>query len=117
MESSIDRSLAGDGAAVVTVNGEIDYSNADDLATCVREAVTEWSPPIVRVDLRSAAFIDSTGLGALIEGYRAAIEIEAEFLVVNPSPGFRRVLDVTGLCDFFGLADTADAEQTRATGA
>jgi anti-sigma B factor antagonist len=117
MESSIDRSLAGDGAAVVTVNGEIDYSNAEDLATCVRQAVTEWSPPIVRVDLRSAAFIDSTGLGALIEGYHAAVEIEAEFLVVDPNPGFRRVLEVTGLCDLFGLAEAVAAEQTQATGA
>jgi anti-sigma B factor antagonist len=122
MESSISRSLAGDGAAVVTVEGEIDFSNADELASCVRDAVTEWSPPIVRVDLRAATFIDSTGLGALIEGYRAATEVEARFLVVDPSPAFRRVLDVTGLSDFFGIGDVVEAEmgaaeQTQATGA
>jgi anti-sigma B factor antagonist len=122
MESSISRSLAGDGAAVVTVEGEIDFSNADELASCVRDAVTEWSPPIVRVDLRAATFIDSTGLGALIEGYRAATEVETRFLVVDPSPAFRRVLDVTGLSDFFGIGDVVEAEmgaaeQTQATGA
>ncbi|MCO8277402.1 STAS domain-containing protein [Actinoplanes sp. TRM 88003] len=117
MDSSITRSLDADGSAVVTVVGEIDFSNADELAGCVREAVTEWSPATVRVDLRSATFIDSTGLGALIEGYRAAGEIEARFLVVDPTPAFRRVLDVTGLCDFFGLGDVVEAEQTRATGA
>jgi anti-sigma B factor antagonist len=116
MDSSITRSLEADGAAVVAVVGEIDFSNADELAGCVRDAVTEWSPPMVRVDLRGANFIDSTGLGALIEGYRAAIGIEARFLVVNPTPAFRRVLDVTGLCDFFGLGDVVEADSTRATG-
>ncbi|MBU2667677.1 STAS domain-containing protein [Actinoplanes bogorensis] len=118
MESGIHRSLDTDGAAVVTVEGEIDFSNADELAGCVRDAVAEWSPPIVRVDLRSATFIDSTGLGALIEGYRATTDIESRFCVVNPSPAFRRVLDVTGLCDFFGLGETVEpAGQTQATGA
>jgi anti-sigma B factor antagonist len=118
MESEIHRSLETDGSAVVTVEGEIDFSNADELAGCVRDAVDEWSPPIVRVDLRSAAFIDSTGLGALIEGYRATTEIGSLFQVLNPTPVFRRVLDVTGLCDFFGLSGTAEsAGQTQATGA
>ena len=120
MESSIHRSLDADGAATVTVDGEIDFSNSDELASCVRAAVAEWSPAVVRVDVRGASFIDSTGLGALIEGYRAATEVESRFVVVNPTSAFRRVLGVTGLCDFFGLSETAEAapsEQTQATGA
>ena len=117
MESSIHRSLDADGAATVTVDGEIDFSNADELAVCLRDAATEWTPPVVRVDLARASFIDSTGLGALIEGYRAATDAGLRFLVVNPTATFRRVLDVTGLCDFFGLTETTAAEQTQATGA
>lgn len=120
MESSINRSLDADGDVIVVVAGEIDFSNADELADCVRDAVTEWSPRVVRVDLSSATFIDSTGLGALIEGYRVTTATESRFLVVNPTPVFRRILDVTGLCDFFGLGDAVaaePAEQTQATGA
>jgi anti-sigma B factor antagonist len=117
MESSIIRSLDDDGSAVVSVVGEIDFSNADELAGCIRDAVAEWSAAVVRVDLRAARFIDSTGLGALIEGYRAATAAESRFLVVNPTPSFRRVLDVTGLCDFFGLGEVVSAEPTQATGA
>ncbi|MEV4345939.1 STAS domain-containing protein [Actinoplanes sp. NPDC049596] len=118
MESSFQRALADDGAATITVVGEVDFSNADELAECVRGAVADWSPPAIRVDLRGASFIDSSGLGALIEGYRAATEAGASFLVVNPTPTFRRVLDVTGLCEFFGLAtEDEKADQTQATGA
>ena len=122
MESSILSTLADDGTATVTVLGEVDFSNADELASRLRAAVTDWSPAAVRVDLRAASFIDSTGLGALIDGYRAAGEADIRYMVVNPTDGFRRVLTVTGLAEFFGLtdrnsADEAEEEAAQAPGA
>ena len=119
MEFSIQRALADDGAATVSVHGEIDFANSDHLADEIRATVAEWSPSEVRVDLRGATFVDSTGLGALIEGYQAVTDAGARFVVANPTPAFRRVLDVTGLSDFFGLTEpsASDAEETQATGA
>ncbi|MBG0565248.1 STAS domain-containing protein [Actinoplanes aureus] len=120
MDESIRTTLGDDGAVTVTVLGEIDFSNADEVALGIRDAVMDWSPTIVLVDLRDASFIDSTGLGALIEGYRAATDRDIDFVVVNPSETFRRVLTVTGLADFFGLTEPAetslDAESAQATG-
>ena len=118
METSIQRTRADDGTVTVTVRGEIDFANSAELATGVQDAVAD-SAEVVLVDLRKATFIDSTGLGALIEGYRAAIESDVRFVVCNPTPAFRRVLTVTGLCDLFGLTEPAaeQAEQTQATGA
>ena len=66
---------------------------------------TRWGPATVCVDLKDATFIDSTGLGALLEGYRATADVECRFLVINPTAGFRRVLTVTGLGDLFGVGD------------
>jgi anti-sigma B factor antagonist len=106
MENLIRSALADDGAAVVAVQGEIDFANADELADRIRTVVSEWSPTVVRIDLNDATFIDSTGLGALLEGYRAATGAESGFVVINPSPTFHRVLIITGLCDFFGLPDS-----------
>ena len=130
MESSIQRTLADDGTATVTVHGEIDFANCDELADCVRQAVHEWSPPAVRIDLAQAAFIDTTGLGALIEGYKEATATGARFTVVNPTLAFRRVLDITGLSEIFaltenerglsrnerGVTENEDAVGTEATG-
>lgn len=123
MENPVRSALADDGTATVAVRGEIDFSNADELAQGIRDAIEEWAPPTVSVDLRDATFIDSTGLGALIEGYRAATESETRFVVVNPTDGFRRVLTLTGLVELFGL-DSAEApaggtsfQSTQATGA
>jgi len=119
MHSSIRRTLADDGTATVTVQGEIDFANADELADCVRDAVLEGSPSTVQVDLQGASFIDSTGLGALIEGYRAASDASVRFVVTNPTATFRRVLVVTGLTDLFGLDEAAEegSERAEATGA
>ena len=118
MENSIRSTLAGDGTVHLTVSGEIDFSNADELAQTIRDVVSDSSPPAVHVDLHDATFIDSTGLGALIEGYRAADEAGTTFIVVNPRESFRRVLTVTGLSDFFGLVDAAEVtEPSSATGA
>ncbi|WP_436524626.1 STAS domain-containing protein [Actinoplanes sp. HUAS TT8] len=110
MGNSIRTTLADDGAVTVTVIGEIDFSNADEVADGIRDAITDWSPSTVHVDLRDASFIDSTGLGALIEGYRAATESDIRYVVLNPSPTFRRVLTVTGLSEFFGLIETGATE-------
>lgn len=111
------RSEIVDGTAHVAVLGEIDYSNADDLADGFRGALASWSPEEIRVDLAEATFIDSTGLGALIEGYRAAAETGCRFVVVNPSDAFRRVLSVTGLTELFGMPQENTAPGlSRATG-
>lgn len=117
MESPIRRELTDDGTALVTVIGEIDCSNADEVAQALRETVGEWEPAAVRVDLHDATFIDSTGLGALIEGYQAAVAGNIAFTVVNPRDSFRRVLTVTGLCELFGLDAPAEPGAESLTGA
>jgi anti-sigma B factor antagonist len=117
MENPI-RSTLEDGIALVTVLGEIDFSNADEVAQGIRDAAAR-SPRELRVDLAEATFIDSTGLGALIEGYRASMEADCHFAVINPSAGFRRVLTVTGLTELFGMLETDQpaADLSQASGA
>ena len=109
METSILTAAAEDGAAIVAVSGEVDFSNAPEVADGIRDAVAEFEPPVVYVDLKDASFVDSTGLGALIEGYHAAAERECRFVVVNPTRNLRRVLSVTGLNELFGLTEIDDA--------
>ena len=117
MENSIRSTLTGEDKVNLTVCGEIDFSNADEVAQAIRDVITDSSPPALHVDLHDATFIDSTGLGALIEGYRAATEAGTEFVVVNPRESFRRVLSVTGLSNFFGLEPSeATGSTAEATG-
>ena len=110
MQTSILSTAEADGTATVSVRGEIDFSNADEVSAGIRDAIAELRPPVVHVDLREATFVDSTGLGALIEGYHAASDSDCRFVVVNPTENFRRVLSVTGLNELFGLTEINDAQ-------
>jgi anti-sigma B factor antagonist len=115
MENPIHSTVADDGTVTVTIHGEVDFSTADDVAQTIRDAVADWSPPTVYVDLKGASFIDSTGLGALIEGYRAASEGKVRFVVVNPTASFRRVLTITGLVELFGLEGESEADRATSS--
>lgn len=107
MENAVRGTFADDGTATVRLLGEIDFTNAGEVSQGIRDAIAQWAPPRLLVELAEATFIDSTGLGALIEGYRAAVESGSRFVVVNPTQSFHRVLTVTGLCGLFGLDEPA----------
>jgi RNA polymerase sigma-B factor len=91
------------GTVVVAVTGEIDHDTAPVLANALCETAIADRPVRVRVDLAAAPFVDATGAGALVAGYRAARHCGAEFAV---APARRAVVDVlsrAGLGALFGL--------------
>ena len=55
MEHPTESTLGDDGTASVTVLGEIDFSNADEIAQAFRDAVVQWSPPVLQADLGAAS--------------------------------------------------------------
>ncbi|MCK2215937.1 STAS domain-containing protein [Actinomadura sp. ATCC 31491] len=100
-EASIDMDEAG--VLRVTLRGEIDFTNSAEIHKLVTDAVAERRPRHVRVDLAEVTFIDSTGIGVLVDAMRVALAAQADFRVENPT---RRMLDqlrTTGLLTAFGL--------------
>ena len=59
------------GASTVTVTGEVDVSNANELREAL-DAVLGQTPAGISVDLAQVAYIDSTGIGVLVAPPRAA---------------------------------------------
>jgi anti-anti-sigma factor len=96
------------GAAVLVLHGE------HDLAT--KESLNEILTPLldgndlVVVDLSGVLFIDSSILGELVRADRAARAGGKRFrLQLGTEPIVRRVLEVSGLLDFFDCASTREA--------
>jgi anti-anti-sigma factor len=52
-------------------------------------------------------FVDSCGIGALMQASNAAAVAGATLTLADPRPAVRRVLEVTGLAAHFGLAPNA----------
>jgi anti-anti-sigma factor len=83
------------GTVVLTCRGEIDFLAADQFRTALLAAL-DGEPPNLLVDLTDVPFIDSTGLVALLAGYRKA-EAAGVVLRVKPSPFAARLITVAGL--------------------
>ena len=92
--------------AVVTVSGECDASEAWRLAAALREA--RLTADEVHIDLSGLAFLDSAALQVL---YTESVELEARrsrLVLVDPQPGIRRVLEITGLDTRLELRSSTD---------
>jgi anti-anti-sigma factor len=88
----IDARVDPTGAAIVTVSGELDISNAGSLEATV-VSITAKRPAQLIFDLSGLRFMDSAGIAVLLG---AAARVDAVHLR-DPSPIVRRVVEVTGL--------------------
>jgi anti-sigma B factor antagonist len=95
-----------DGAIVVALIGELDLYNAH----AVRDALLDQAgrePERLVVDLSRVTFIDSTGLGVLVEA-RTHLPNRRAFLLASPGLETRRALEISGLDRHFAVHETLD---------
>lgn len=91
-----------DNATVLRVAGELDLETAPTLRHRLHEAIAECPDALV-VDLGGLVFLDSTGISVLVDGLKQTERKGGRFLLRAPTPPIRRVLEITGLLDLFGL--------------
>jgi anti-sigma B factor antagonist len=78
--------------------GELDLATVDQLATPVRELCQAGFTTLV-IDLSELAFIDSTGIRALLEAQTTAERHEVALRVLPGPPVVQRALEITGVGD------------------
>jgi anti-sigma B factor antagonist len=87
-----------DGFLVVRLGGELDVAGVTDLAAEIEELIGREPQPVL-LDLAEVSFCDSSGIAVLI---RLAHHF-GQIRVRAAAPGVRRVIEVLGLADRFGL--------------
>jgi anti-sigma B factor antagonist len=93
---------------VAQIRGDLDVFTANQL----RDVLTEpdrWQAPVLVLDLTTVAFLDSTGLSALVAARRLARAREAELRVVCPAGAALRVIRMTKLDSVLGVFPDMDA--------
>jgi len=111
-ESAVTGVDRRDGAVVVSLAGELDLYNAEEVRSALLEACSE-EPDVLVVDLGEVRFIDSTALGVLIEA-RSRMGDRSGFRLAAPGLETRRALEISGLDRHFLVHDTV-AEALEAT--
>ena len=92
------------GAVVVSLAGELDLYNAEEVRGALLEACA-GEPQVLVVDLEEVRFIASTALGVLIEA-RSKLADRNGFRLAAPGLETRRALEVSGLDRHFVVHDT-----------
>ena len=104
MELAVSRESV-DGATILSVRGEVDVYSAPALSENLAQLLDEGTTAIV-VDLSEVAFLDSTGLGALI-GARTATETAGGTLaLVCTNDRILKLFTITGLDNVFQIHPT-----------
>jgi anti-anti-sigma factor len=100
--------------ALVRVGGEVDLATAPELAAALEEALAGGRAIVL--DLSDVDFIDTSGVGAMLDARRQISDRNAELMVVAPpgSPA-RRLLELTELTEALAVVDSDD--DTPAAGA
>jgi anti-sigma B factor antagonist len=98
------------GVGVFAISGELDQATADELRAPLNTAINGETRAVV-IDLTKCGFIDSTGLGVIVEAWKQLQERNSEhaaFAICCAEPEVRRLLEVTGLDQAIAIRDTRD---------
>lgn len=93
MELSTD---TRDGYAVIALSGRLTASGAPLLRNAVGDLVMAGEPHIV-IDMAELAFVDSSGLGALVGGLKSARVAGGDLRIAAVPDAVRTVLRLTNL--------------------
>lgn len=92
-------------ASVVSLRGEVDLRSSPALRQALLQLLEQRVQQIV-VDLTNVSYMDSSGVGTLVELKRKAERSRGKVTLVGPQPRVRSVFEITQLDKFFHIVPT-----------
>jgi anti-sigma B factor antagonist len=99
---------AVNGGTVLVLAGDLDLASAPRLAQAVQGLPDEPGPVVL--DLRQVAFVDSSGVSALLDVERVLQERHRQLALLQPAGAVTRLLDLVELRSRFRELDHVDAD-------
>ncbi len=106
VDLDLQTSRQGD-AGVLSLRGEIDVYTAPLLRQALVDLIGEGATNVV-VDMSQVDFLDSTGLGVLVEGLKRVKTRGGEFGLVVTQDKILKIFDITGLNKAFPIHPSLD---------
>jgi anti-sigma B factor antagonist len=95
------------GEIILELSGEIDLRTSPGLRASCLELLDEKIARIV-LDLTGVSYIDSSGVGTIVELKRKAMRNKSKVILVGLQPRVRSLFEITRLDKFFDIAATID---------
>lgn len=96
-----------DSGTVVRLHGDIDLHRSPGLHECLVDICGE-GPVRLILDMSKVNYIDSSGVGSLVDIYRRLKRSKNAFVLVAPGPRVMSVLEITRLDKFFAIVNTQE---------
>jgi anti-anti-sigma factor len=103
----ITRRSSGD-IQIVTLSGTLDASVASKVRDELKELIASGQHRLV-IDLEGVSFIDSSGLSALVTGFKMARAAGGDVALANVAPPVRSIVELTRLHRIMDIFDDAEA--------
>jgi len=97
---------SGNGVSVVTVDGQLIVANRQELKQIVQDALDGGARRFL-LDFTPTAYIDSSGLGALVSISKRVREAGGELRLAGLNEDLRSLFELTKLDTLFTISDTA----------
>lgn len=101
VQLSVSETSAGN-VPILAVSGEVDVYSAPALKDKIGELIQSGHTTLI-VDLSGVAFLDSTGLGALVEARASTTEAGGSLPIVCSQERILKLFTITGLNGVFAI--------------
>jgi anti-anti-sigma factor len=92
------------GSPRIALTGELDQVSASRLRDAVVKVLRDQRPGHVELDLTGVSYLDSGGILALLVCRADGEQLSCRVTLANPQPHVRRVLEIAGLLNVFGMS-------------
>ena len=106
--------FSGPGYRGCRLSGEIDFTSAGAVQSALLGMILPGGGTMI-VDLSQVTFLDSSGVGVLVQAHRVATERDTRLLLVASEP-VRKLLRLTGLDTVLETYDERSAAEAALSG-
>lgn len=105
----IERRQVADWLTVVAASGELDAYTGPELREAIDASLSEVAgPPWLLVDLLEVQYLDSIGLGILVQAAKQSAERSGAMAVACHTPVVLKVFDISGTREMLGVRQSIE---------
>jgi anti-sigma B factor antagonist len=97
-----------DKTTILDISGDIDMTHSSEVRRIVLLEFRERRTPKVILNLLEVNYIDSSGVGSLVEGLKASRDVGSRLILFGLSPIAHEVLQLSKLLTIFEIYDTEE---------
>ena len=83
-------------ATLISLKGEVDIYSIGKFRESIEERIKTQASEII-LDCTELSYMDSTGMGVLIELRNKAKDMGQKIIMMNPRPNIKKLLNITGV--------------------